>query len=522
MSSRFLKNIGIASAKMFFISVIVVHRLIFVGEAVSQNITLLDQIDIPGSLTTDVWGYFDATTGKEYALVGDHSGAGLTIVDVSDPSNLVQVANVSNVPGFDVKSWQHYVYTVTGGGGGAAGIVDISDPENPQVVGSFPSAHNIFIADNGYMYLELAFNTFADLRIFDLNPDPTNPTLVWSGGTEGHDASVIGNRLYDFHGSAGTNIYDVTDPSNPQFLGGINDPLIQYHHSGCATADGRTLFICDEFAFDAGADISVWDISDVGNPQRIGEFADSEATVHNLFLIGDLAYVSYYTAGFRIFDISDPTQPVILDEFDTSLETGESFDGAFGVYPFAPSGNIYVSDIDEGLFVFNFQPASQAIFRVERSTGNVFANSFIGSGADLAERINVSEPVEPGDVVELDPTNPRHYRKARGNSQLIAGVITTEPGFILGNSNQLLVVSGQLLENEKDERPMLALLGKVPVKATTENGAIRPGDLLTVSSKPGYAMRCTRAKKCEGAIIGKAMEALESGEGLIEVLVMSH
>ncbi|MFQ5853883.1 MAG: hypothetical protein ACE5JU_25265 [Candidatus Binatia bacterium] len=60
------------------------------------------------------------------------------------------------------------------------------------------------------------------------------------------------------------------------------------------------------------------------------------------------------------------------------------------------------------------------------------------------------------------------------------------------------------------------------MKATTENGAIHPGDLLTVSSKPGYAMRCAEAKACEGAIIGKALEALESGEGLILVLVMAH
>lgn len=69
---------------------------------------------------------------------------------------------------------------------------------------------------------------------------------------------------------------------------------------------------------------------------------------------------------------------------------------------------------------------------------------------------------------------------------------------------------------------MLALMGRVPVKVTTENGAIRPGDLLTVASKPGYAMRCTQVKNCEGAIIGKALEILEKGEGKILVLVMSH
>lgn len=168
------------------------------------------------------------------------------------------------------------------------------------------------------------------------------------------------------------------------------------------------------------------------------------------------------------------------------------------------------------------------VFRVERTTGDVFADgSFIPSGADLAERIRVTEPVEPGDVVEFDPANPQHYRKARGSSQLVAGVITTEPGFTLGNninkmeSAKVVAAKGDV-QFAETVRPMLALMGRVPVKATTENGPIRPGDLLTVSSKPGYAMRCADAKECDGVIIGKALEGLEKGDGLISVLVMAH
>lgn len=168
-------------------------------------------------------------------------------------------------------------------------------------------------------------------------------------------------------------------------------------------------------------------------------------------------------------------------------------------------------------------------FRVERTTGNVFADgSFMPGGADLAERINVSEPVEPGDVVELDSEKPHYFRKARANSQRVAGVITGEPGFILGNKGSLVRgewsvdVSGQLLEIEIDERPMMALMGRVPVKVTTENGAIRPGDLLTVSSRPGYAMLCAKAKECEGVIVGKALEGLQSGEGMVAVLVTAR
>lgn len=169
------------------------------------------------------------------------------------------------------------------------------------------------------------------------------------------------------------------------------------------------------------------------------------------------------------------------------------------------------------------------VFRVERSTGDVFAKgSFIGGGADLAERIHVTETVEPGDVVELDPSKSGYYRKARGYSQRVVGVITTRPGFTLGNGREKMelangaVVHNPLLLHEVG-RPMLALMGRVPVKATTENGPIRPGDLLTVSSsKPGYAMRCAETKAFEGVIIAKALQVLETGEGKILALVMSH
>jgi subtilisin family serine protease len=202
--------------------------------------------------------------------------------------------------------------------------------------------------------------------------------------------------------------------------------------------------------------------------------------------------------------------------------------------------------------------ATGRIFRVERTTGNVYAaGSFNPGGADVAEYILASEPLEPGDVVELDPHNPKHYRKAREPySPWVAGVISTAPGFVLGAKLSAGRPLPQPLPDtergvlppsppsplpsegegsrgvrglgkgdgglglEPGERPLLALLGRVPVKATTESGPIRPGDLLTSASKPGYAMRCEDIHRCEGAIIGKALEALDKGEGVILILLM--
>ncbi len=150
-----------------------------------------------------------------------------------------------------------------------------------------------------------------------------------------------------------------------------------------------------------------------------------------------------------------------------------------------------------------------ALFRIERATGNVYTDgTFFAGGADVAEYVLVSEPVEPGDVVELDPHHPKHYRKAqRAYSKLVAGVIATAPGLVL-NAHE-----------SAGDRALLALLGRVLVKATAENGPIRPGDLLTSASTPGYAMRCSRPIDCEGALVGKALTPLDDQIGIIHALL---
>jgi hypothetical protein len=63
------------------------------------------------------------------------------------------------------------------------------------------------------------------------------------------------------------------------------------------------------------------------------------------------------------------------------------------------------------------------------------------------------------------------------------------------------------------------MAGRVPTKVSAENGPIRVGDLLVTSSTPGYAMRGTDRTQMMGAVIGKALEPLDSGTGTIMVLV---
>lgn len=164
--------------------------------------------------------------------------------------------------------------------------------------------------------------------------------------------------------------------------------------------------------------------------------------------------------------------------------------------------------------------SSNRVF-VVKSDGEVCADGayygagFHTGGADVAERINTSEWVEAGNVVEIDPDHPGFFRKSRTPySTKVAGIISTSPGVILGNNFE------ENIDKWEDNRPVLAIAGRVPVKATTENGPIQIGDLLVSSSAPGVAMRGTDREGCIGAVVGKAMEPLETGTGTIMVQVM--
>jgi hypothetical protein len=165
-------------------------------------------------------------------------------------------------------------------------------------------------------------------------------------------------------------------------------------------------------------------------------------------------------------------------------------------------------------------------FRVT-GTGSVFADGSYncglsslcfntGTGADVAERIDATEGLEPGDVVEIDPASPGHFHKARTRlSTLVAGIVSTAPAITLANDDLMDNDAGE----RTDTRPLLALVGRVAVKVTAEGGAIEVGDLLTSSATPGYAMRCPDRQSCAGAIVGKALGPLRTGRGRIQVLV---
>ncbi len=141
----------------------------------------------------------------------------------------------------------------------------------------------------------------------------------------------------------------------------------------------------------------------------------------------------------------------------------------------------------------------------------------IRGGSDLSEQFDVTpfeqQEIEPGSVVSIDPGSPGDLRISdRAYDRRVAGVISgaggVNPGMLMGQRG-----------SEADGEHPVALTGRVYVKVDASHGAIEPGDLLTSSPTPGHAMKVTDHTRATGAILGKAMTGLESGTGLVLLLV---
>lgn len=178
--------------------------------------------------------------------------------------------------------------------------------------------------------------------------------------------------------------------------------------------------------------------------------------------------------------------------------------------------------------VFGFSPnVSKPAARFNCNTGGVAveANGLVKvktlqilGGADLAEPFDVAQASdaspEPGTVVVIDESSPGNLRVSdSAYDTRVAGVISGAKGLEPG-----MVMRSEESEHADGDHPV-ALTGRVWCKADASFGAIKPGDLLTTSAAPGHAMKATEAERRSGAILGKAMTSLETGRGLVLVLV---
>ncbi len=185
-------------------------------------------------------------------------------------------------------------------------------------------------------------------------------------------------------------------------------------------------------------------------------------------------------------------------------------DGAGGVLFLQNNGNAAGAGGGDFITAVNHDGSDQQ-FRVE-SSGEAFSDGGWSGHADFAELIATEDDpaaYQPGDVLVISIRADRSAAlSSEPYSTLVLGVYSQEPGFV-----------GSLhpMEGQRDDEIPAALVGIVPCKVSAENGPIRRGDLLVTSSTPGHAMRADDAPA--GTILGKALERLEEGTGIIQVLV---
>lgn len=139
-------------------------------------------------------------------------------------------------------------------------------------------------------------------------------------------------------------------------------------------------------------------------------------------------------------------------------------------------------------------------------TSNRIDVSLVKLGADLAENYYTNDKsIAPGDVVTIDGSLPAGVKKSdKPYDDQLLGVVSTEPGSVLDDGIGLSF--GRAVP--------IALAGRVPVRVSVENGAIKPGDSLTSSSTPGVAMKATKS----GTVVGISLGSFE-GDGIGRVLI---
>ena len=348
-----------------------------------------------GIMVSDIWGWTDPDTGREYAILGRFDGT--SFIDVTDAENPRYLGNLPLTEGArpnlwrDMKVYSNHVFVVADNAGehgvqvfDLTHLRDVTSPreftEDAHYDG-IHSAHNIVInEETGFAYT--VGNSGGGetcggaLHMIDIR-DPRSPKFAgcYADPATGsartgytHDAQCVlyhgpdedhAGREICFNASeTALGIGDVTDKQNPTPIASASYPNVAYAHQGWLSEDHRYFYLDDELdelsGGVEGTRTLVWDVQDLDDPVLANEYiSENPATDHNLYVDGDLMYQSNYVSGLRIFDISDPVNPEPAGFFDTVPWSPDApgFAGSWSNYPFFESGNIIVSSMREGLFI---------------------------------------------------------------------------------------------------------------------------------------------------------------------------
>jgi len=329
------------------------------------NIELLDQLSYDFD-ANDIWGWV-AEDGTEYALVGTTRGT--SIVSLANPRNVTEVAFIpgATTSWRDIKTRGNYAYVVqdvtdVNEQVGVA-IIDLSKlPGTVEYVywrptldrGQLTDCHNIWIDEDGICYLAGCDVNNGGMILLDILTDPMEPSVIaYAPSVYAHDVYVKGNMMIASQLRRDLAIYDISDKQNITLIGEKETPF-DFTHNAWPTDDNKIIFTTDERA---NAPVASYAVASNGEIEELDQFRplstiNRGVIPHNVHVYQDNWVVtSYYTSGVVIIDGSRPHNMVEVANYDTWGGSDGGFNGAWGAYPYLPSGTLLVNDINSGLYV---------------------------------------------------------------------------------------------------------------------------------------------------------------------------
>lgn len=321
-----------------------------------------------GQVYNDVWGY--SQNGREYGIIG--STEGVHFIDITDSASFTEVDRLVgtsfNTIHRDFANYRNYLYVVSDQDPLGLQVVDMQYlPDSihllPPLSDALSLAHELFV-DTAMQKLyvfgarDTASLGFLAMKIYSI-VNPAQPvfldTFVHPTFWYVHDGYVRNDTAWLHCGAEGFYCGYFGNPSQPVEIGTLEFyPDQGYNHSGWPSADGRYYVMADETP---GMRLKILNMQPGPNLLSFHGLFGSGVTpfsvAHNPYVIGNLVYVSYYHDGLRIFNMADVDNPVQVAYYDTYPGNADSasFAGAWGAYPFLPSGRVLVSDMQYGLFV---------------------------------------------------------------------------------------------------------------------------------------------------------------------------
>ncbi|GGO67256.1 choice-of-anchor B family protein [Bowmanella pacifica] len=460
-----------------------------------HNIDLVGHLPLSAlnnpSSANDIWGHIDLNTGTEYALIGLSNG--VAVVSLADPANPALVGHIAGQSTLwrDIKVyqyfdpqlgvWQAYAYATADAVSEGLSIIDLNQlPTQVSLVKRqtlHGGAHNLYISNVDYslniplsghkplVNISGADNRFGSLHGYSL-ANPTNLSL--------HYASPAAARTDYSHDAASLVINDQRAASQcqPDALGCLilldfneqefrlwqqhnqqSEQLstttyadAEYVHSGWWSEDKGYIMVHDELdesRLGLNTTLRIFEISDLSAPQLVGTWTGpTQAIDHNGFVRGNRYYMSNYERGLTVLDISDPTQPTQAGFFDTYPASDQTtFNGAWGVYPFLPSGLILVSDINSGLYILRDNTRQSPLASISLSQARISTEE----GKDLLLEVT-PQRTAPG-LIEVA------YETLAGSATAADFVETSGRLSWSGEEQSARTITLQILSDSLDNEP---------------------------------------------------------------------